>query len=100
MRHKAIQWMASAIVLMAGATSVDAQQSASFKLEEHVMNSGGSPVSGTGSSLSSTNFRMKLSSLGEGLIGSALSSPSFRLDSGFTQGLLPAGETTGISSLR
>jgi len=73
-----------------------AQQSTSFKLDEHVLNSGGTPVSGTGSTLSSASFRIRLSSLGEGLIGAALSSASFRVDSGLTQGLLPPGETGGL----
>ena len=84
------------IAVAATFSMVHAQQSTNFKLDEHVLNSGGSPVSGTGSSLSSTNFRVRLSSLGEGLIGPALSSASFRVDSGFTQGLLPAGETNGL----
>jgi hypothetical protein len=84
------------IVLAATIATVHAQTSASFRLDEHALNSGGTPISGTGSSLSSANFRMRLSSLGEGLIGPALSSGSFRVDSGFSQRLLPAGETTDL----
>jgi hypothetical protein len=96
MRKTGRQLALLTIGLAATISVVHAQQSTNFKLDEHVFNSGGSPVSGTGSSLSSTNFRVRLSSLGEGLIGPALSSASFRVDSGFTQGLLPPGETGGL----
>ncbi len=77
-------------------SAVHAQSSTSFKLVESALNSGGTPVSATGSSLSSLNFQITLSSLGEGLIGPSLSSASFRVDSGFSQGLLPATETNGL----
>lgn len=84
------------VALAAGVGAAHAQQSASFDLEEHVLNSGGSPVAGTGSTLSSASFRVKLSSLGEGLLGPALSSASFRVDSGFAQGLRPPREVAGL----
>lgn len=84
------------IVLAAGTGLASSQQSASYKVEEHVLNSGGSPLAGTGAVLSSASFRVKLSSLGEGLVGPALSSASFRVDSGFTQGILPPGEVEGL----
>jgi hypothetical protein len=84
------------IALATTISTVQAQTSASFKLDEFALNSGGTPISSTGSSLSSASFQIKLSSLGEGLIGPALSSASFGVDSGFTQGLLPAGETRGL----
>ena len=85
-----------AVVLSLGALSANAQQSANFNMEEHVLNSGGSPLAGTGSMLTSASYRVKLSSLGEGLVGTALSSASFRVDSGFAQGLLPPGEVDDL----
>ena len=84
------------IMLAVGTGLAGAQQSASYKMEEHVLNSGGSPLAGTGTALSSPSFRLKLSSLGEGLVGTAISSASFRVDSGLTQGLLPPGEVEGL----
>ena len=96
MRKTGKQAVMLAFGLAATISVVHAQQSTNFKLDEHVLNSGGTPISETGSSLSSASFRVRLSSLGEGLIGPALSSASFRVDSGFTQGLLPPGETGGL----
>jgi hypothetical protein len=72
-----------------------AQQSASFKLEEHVLNSGGNPDA-AGSILTSANFRISLDSLGQGIVAQGLSSASFRLDSGFPEAYAPADEVTGL----
>ncbi len=96
MRKSRIPRVILTLGLAVAMSAVHAQSSASFKLQEHALNSGGSPLSDSGSSLTSASFKVKLSSLGEGLIGPALSSASFRVDSGFTQGLLPAGETRGL----
>ena len=96
MRNTAIRLVILTATLTATLSMLHAQTSTSFKLNEFALNSGGTPISSTGSSLSSASFQIKLSSLGEGLIGPSMSSASFRVDSGFTQGLLPPGETEGI----
>ena len=72
-----------------------AQSSASFNLDEHVLNQGGNPGAG-GQILTSAGFRMTLDSIGEGVIGTALSSASFTMDGGFLPAYPPPGEVTGL----
>jgi len=76
------------------ALPVAGQQSASYKLEEHVFNAGGDPHMGTFAA--SASYRIKLDSLGEGVIGSAPSSPSFGIDGGFTGAYPPPGEVLDL----
>jgi hypothetical protein len=73
---------------------VAAQESTSYKLEEHVYNAGGRPVGGQVAT--SMSFRTTLDALGEGLVGRNLSSASFRLDSGFVPAYLPPGEVSNL----
>jgi len=68
-----------------------AQSSASYKLEEHVVNAGGHPANGT--IMSSANFRVTLDSIGESVVGVGMSSASFGMDSGFDTAFRPPGET-------
>ena len=75
-------------------TTAYAQQSASFKLEESVLNAGGHPEGGT--ILASAGFRMTLDALGEGVVAVSLSGPSFRMDAGFMSGYMPPGEVHGL----
>lgn len=70
-----------------------AQQSASYKLQESVLNAGGHPAQGT--VLSSASFKIKLDSIGEGLAGIALGSASYHADGGFVGAYPPPGEVTG-----
>ena len=49
-----------------------AQASASYKLQEHVLNSGGNPDAG--SVLASPGFRIRLDAIGEGVTGPGLAS--------------------------
>ena len=74
-----------------------AQESASYKLDEHALNSGGNPVGGV--VLSSANFRITLDSIGEGVARQGLSSASFNLDGGFVMRYPPPGEVHGLSFL-
>ena len=90
MRHASLVLL----VLVLAGTAL-AQQSASFKLEEHVLNSGGNPDA-AGSILTSANFRISLDSLGEGIVARGLSSASFQLGSGFAEAYAPADEVTGL----
>ena len=80
-------------LLLLGALPAFAQQSTHYKQEEHVVNAGGSPRSGQ--VLSSTGFRITLSSLGDGLM-SASGSSSFQVQGGFVAGHPAAGEILNL----
>jgi hypothetical protein len=83
-----------ALALAAGLPAL-AQQSAHFRLEEHVLNAGGRPVQG--SILSSVSFRVTLDSIGEAIAARGLTSASFHLGSGFPEGYPPPGEVSGLA---
>ncbi|MBZ5639979.1 MAG: hypothetical protein LAO51_14625 [Acidobacteriia bacterium] len=72
-----------------------AQASASYKLQEHVLNSGGDPLQG--SLLSAPHYRIKLDTLGDAGARAALSSGSFRVDGGFVAAHPPPGEVKGLA---
>jgi len=71
-----------------------AQQSASYRLEEHVLNAGGRPLDGT--ILASASFRMSLDAIADGVVATGLSSASFGMDGGFTVAYPPPGEVIGL----
>jgi hypothetical protein len=71
-----------------------AQTSASYKLQETSINSGGDPRGGT--PLASTHFHIGLDAIGDGLVRSGLSSASFHADSGFLDRYVPAGEVMNL----
>jgi hypothetical protein len=75
-------------------TAVAAQQSSSYRLEEHVLNAGGRPQGGVVAA--SASFRISLDSIGEGLVGTALSGPSFKLDPGWLGAYRPVAEISGL----
>jgi len=85
---------ALALALVASVASVPAQQSASYKLDEHVFNAGGNPAGGV--ILTSAGFRMTLDSLGETLEPRGLSGASYQVLGGFVTGFPPPGEVTGL----
>lgn len=85
--------VALAILLLVSATGAPAQTSATYELKESVLNAGGHPSQGA--VLSSASYRIKLDSIGEGLLGSALGSASFHVDGGFTGAYPPPGEVRG-----
>jgi hypothetical protein len=70
-----------------------AQTSASYKLQENVLNAGGHPAQGA--IASSASFRITIDSIGEGLLGTSLGSASFRMDGGFASAYPPPGEVKG-----
>jgi hypothetical protein len=70
---------------------VFAQESTNFKQKEHVFNEGGNPDDGV--ILTSTNFKVTIDAVGEGLLGTALSSTSFKMDSGFIAPYPPPGSS-------
>ena len=67
-----------------------AQSSASYKLEEHVMNAGGHPINGN--VMGSASYRVTLDSIGEALVGAGMSGASYRMGVGFSSAYPPPGE--------
>ena len=86
--------MAALFAAIAAISVFRAQESASFKLHESVLNSGGSPIDG--SSPASASFRISQDALGGGIGYRALSGTSFRMDPNFVAAYRPAGEVTGL----
>ncbi|HKQ60270.1 MAG TPA: hypothetical protein VJS92_03230 [Candidatus Polarisedimenticolaceae bacterium] len=82
-------------LLIAGSTAgVQAQNSASFKLQESVLNAGGHPEQGT--TLSSAGFRVRLDALGQSVAAPLLGGPSFHLEAGFVSAYPPPGEVRNL----
>jgi hypothetical protein len=91
MKHSiALAAIATACLVLPAA----AQQSPSFRLDEHVFNEGGHPASGT--VLTSASFTISLDAIGEAATGTGLSSASFRMDGSFGAAYPPPGEVTGL----
>ena len=82
------------LTLLLMASSALAQQSASFKLEEHTFNAGGNPDQGV--IPTSASFRFTLDSIGESVVATGLTSASFQFDSGFPTAYPPPGEVEGL----
>ena len=70
-----------------------AQQSASFDLEEGVLNSGGSPTDGVAPA--SVSFSLSLDALGSA-VAIPLSGGAYTLEGGFVAAYLPPLEVTGL----
>ena len=71
-----------------------AQESASFKLNEHSFNAGGHPDQGT--VLESASFTVSLDAIGDPVSLLGLSSTSFQLDAGSVAPYPPPGEVSGL----
>jgi hypothetical protein len=82
----------TALLLLAGMTQ--AQESASYRLNEHVLNAGGHPEAGV--ILTSAGYRMTLDALGESVVGRGLSSASYRMEGSFAAGYPPPGEVHNL----
>jgi len=67
---------------------------ADYRLDEYSLNAGGRPAQAVVSS--SPSYRVSLESIGEPVIGRALSSASFTLQGGFGPAYLPPGEVAGL----
>ncbi len=85
---------ALSIALLLAATAVLAQESATYKLTEHVFNAGGHP-SGASNPVSAS-YQITMGSIGDGLSARGLSSASYHTDAGFVMTYPPPGETTGL----
>jgi hypothetical protein len=71
-----------------------AQESASYRLDEHVFNAGGHPADGV--EPVSASYRMSLDAMGDSLVPMSLSSASYRLDGGFGSAYPPPGEVLNL----
>ncbi len=85
---------ALSIVLLLAATAVAAQERSTYKLTEHVFNSGGHP--GGASNPVSASYQITMGSIGDGLSARGLSSASYRSDAGFVTAYPPPGEATAL----
>ncbi len=74
--------------------AVPAQESATYKLTDHVFNAGGHP--GVASNPVSASYQITMGSIGAGLSARGLSSASYRTDAGFVMAYPPPGEATGL----
>jgi hypothetical protein len=72
-----------------------AQTSASYHLNEHVLNAGGQPAGGT--ALSSASFRVRLEAIGDPVVGTGMTSASFHGTGGFVGDYPPPGEVQGLA---
>ena len=70
------------------------QESASFRLSDHVLNAGGHPAGGT--IITSASHRMTLDALGAAVAATGLSGASHRMDASFAAAYLPPGEVRGL----
>lgn len=96
MKHsrKSVSKVAILLLCLLPASLALAQQSASYRLQESVLNNGGDPAGGLFAS--SSSYRIKLDALGEGVVGQALASGSYRMDSGFPGAYPPPAEVLGL----
>lgn len=86
--------IAAILLALVTAAAARAQTSASYKLSESTLNSGGDPQNGT--SASSASFRIRLDAIGDAVAGVGPSSSSFHADAGFVGGYPPPREVRTI----
>jgi hypothetical protein len=89
MRFQAIPVLVALLAL-----PVAAQQSASYKLGEHVFNAGGDPAGFVVPA--SASYKITLDSIGEGVVRTGMSSASYRMDGSFAGCYPPPGEVRGL----
>lgn len=84
-------------VALAATGGLHAQSSASYRLEEHVLDAGGRPAQAVVAT--SPGFRLSLESIGESFARRAHSGGAYRLDDGFLPAYAPPGEVVGLQFL-
>lgn len=84
--------MLSFLALCAVARGTSAQSSTNYQNQEHVVNSGGNPAP----TLTSTNYSVTLSSIGDGLSGTGMSSIGYSMDGGFPAPYPPPSEVLNL----
>jgi len=85
------------VLLCASTLGALAQSSASYTLEEHVLNAGGRPESGVVPG--SARYSISLDSVGENLAAAMLSGNAYSLAAGFIPAYPPPGEVAGLQFL-
>ena len=70
------------------------QESANFKIETASFNAGGRPASGVVAE--SASFRLSLDAIGDGVLGSGLTSAGLSLDGGLVESFSPPGEVANL----
>jgi len=86
--------LALLVLLAVVPTAAMAQSSASYRLDEHVFNSGGVP---DGSAVNSASFSLSLVAIGQGVGGGdSPSSSSYSVAGGFPSAYPAPGEVTGL----
>jgi len=84
------------LALVFASSALLAQTSTSYRLDEHVFNSGGVPLGGT--LVSSASYSLSLVAIGDAVGGSdGPSSVSYGVASGFTSGYPAPGEVQGVT---
>lgn len=91
---KKLKGMALAVGLVLSTGFVMAQQSASFRLNEHTFNAGGRPAGGI--TAGSAHFGVTLDAIGSGVFPAPLSSGAFAIGGGFVAAYPPPIEVTGL----
>ena len=74
------------------AFSLAAQTSTNYQNEEHALNSGGNPAP----ALTSSNYQVTLSSIGDGLTAPGLNSVNYRMEGGFDAAYPPPAEVLNL----
>jgi hypothetical protein len=74
------------------AVGAKAQTSTNYQNKEHVVNSGGNPAP----TLTSTSYKVTLSSIGDGLLATSMSSSSYQMSGGFDEAYPPPGEVQNL----
>ena len=85
------------VIVFSAASSLFAQSSASYKLDEHALNAGGRPAQAVFSS--SPSYRLSLDSIGDPIAGRLLAGASYRMDGGFIAAYPPPGEVEDLELL-
>jgi hypothetical protein len=92
-KGRTIVWsVLSFLALCAVARGTPAQSSTNYQNQEHTVNSGGNPSP----VLTSTNYSVTLSSIGDGLSGPGMSSTGYSMDGGFPAPYPPPGEVLDL----
>ena len=74
------------------ALAAKAQTSTNYQNKEHVVNSGGNPAP----PLTSVSYKVTLSSIGDGLLATSMSSSSYQMSGGFDVAYPPPGEVLNL----
>lgn len=83
------------LLVVLAVPELQAQQSASYKLDEHVVNLGGNPSAGAVPS--STDHLLAIDAVGTTATVTSATSASYRMDAGFLDAYPPPGEVTGLA---